>query len=293
MASVTTTAYTSAGPMLSLLDEPDHDLRGEALVLMNDTVHLFWSELASAVTTIESLADDDAFPHRALAASVASKIYYYMSEPADAVRLALSAGDLFSVTATDSYSQSVVATCIDGYTASQRARCLAASASEDGAEAETAPAELDPRIERIVERVIEGCFASDNSSKDALGLSVQTCRLDLIESMLIRSPAPAPLMKYLYTTAMTAVDSKPLRDSLVRLLVKLYTTAPSQDNTRPSEGAGESAASAATELSVTSDVLALCQCLFYLDQAERVAEVLTTLACSPSERDTLLAFQVR
>jgi 26S proteasome regulatory subunit N2 len=285
------TAYTSAAPMLSLLEEPDSDLRGDALSLMNETVHLFWSELASSVVAIETLADDETFPHQQLAASVASKIYYYMSEPKDAVRLALSAGAFFSTSSVDSYTQAVIARCVDDYVAAQRAMTLSASASEDGAEVETSAAELDPRVQSVVERVIEQAVAA-NRHRDALGLALEACRLDLVESILLRAPAPAPLMKHLYTLAMTVVSSKPFRDSVVRVLVRLYQAAPSDANVRPGEDAGDAAASAATTLSVTSDVLALCQCLFYLDNAEKVAEILSLLAASSAQRDNLLGLQV-
>ena len=65
---------------------------------------------------IESLVDEDTFPDKALASSVASKVFYHLEEYDDALRLALEAGDKFDIMVESKYVQTLVHKCIDSYT---------------------------------------------------------------------------------------------------------------------------------------------------------------------------------
>jgi len=45
----TSTVITSAQPLLALLEEDDVETREQALTLLDQNVHILWSEVASAL----------------------------------------------------------------------------------------------------------------------------------------------------------------------------------------------------------------------------------------------------
>lgn len=60
--------------------------------------------------------DEESFPEKQLAAAVASKVFYYLQEHDEALRLALEAGDRFDITLDDNlYTETLVHKCIDLY----------------------------------------------------------------------------------------------------------------------------------------------------------------------------------
>ena len=63
----------------------------------------------------EALIDDEQFPDKPLAASVASKVFYYLEEYDEALRLALDAGDKFNLTEKSKYVETLIHKCIDSY----------------------------------------------------------------------------------------------------------------------------------------------------------------------------------
>ena len=75
-----------------------------------------WHEISDALPKIESLAEEDTFPEKTLAASVGSKVFFHLEEYDDALRLALEAGDKFDISSENKYVQTLVHKCIDTYT---------------------------------------------------------------------------------------------------------------------------------------------------------------------------------
>lgn len=76
-----------------------------------------WHEISDQLPRIESFVDEEAFPMRELAASIASKVFYYLEEHDDALRLALEAGSHFDISTDSKYVLTLVHKCIDSYTA--------------------------------------------------------------------------------------------------------------------------------------------------------------------------------
>ena len=83
---------------------------------------------------------------RQLAALVASKVYYHLGSYEDSLSYALGAGPLFDVTQGSQYVETIIAKCIDSYTARR---------AEEGAT-------MDTRLEDIVNRMFDrwdnGCW---------------------------------------------------------------------------------------------------------------------------------------
>ena len=65
---------TSAAGILSLLDEPEPEVKLFALQKLDKVVDMFWPEVSESVDKIEMLYEDESFKHRELSALVASKV---------------------------------------------------------------------------------------------------------------------------------------------------------------------------------------------------------------------------
>ena len=85
--------------------------------------------------------EDKMYPSgvRQLAALVASKVYYHLGSYEDSLSYALGAGPLFDVTHGSQYVETIIAKCIDVYTARR--------AEEE--------ATIDNRLEDIVNRMLD------------------------------------------------------------------------------------------------------------------------------------------
>ena len=85
--------------------------------------------------------EDKIYPSevRQLAALVASKVYFHMGSYEDSLSYALGAGALFDMTQGSQYVETIIAKCIDSYTARR---------SEEAAD-------IDTRLEDIVNRMFD------------------------------------------------------------------------------------------------------------------------------------------
>jgi len=72
----------------------------------------WWSFITSAnVLFSEALYEDEAFPERALAALVASKIYYHLQEYDESMIFALGAGKLFDIEHEGEFEDTIIGRC--------------------------------------------------------------------------------------------------------------------------------------------------------------------------------------
>jgi hypothetical protein len=94
---------TSAAGVLALLEEEDDTLKFHALQQLDRTVDDFWFQIAASIAHIEALYEDEDFPHRELAALLASKVRdrHHRARPASprSARLAAPPGLLARSTA--------------------------------------------------------------------------------------------------------------------------------------------------------------------------------------------------
>eukprot|EP00742_Colponemidia_sp_Colp-10_P001792 GILJ01001916.1.p1 GENE.GILJ01001916.1~~GILJ01001916.1.p1 ORF type:complete len:980 (-),score=200.10 GILJ01001916.1:129-3032(-) len=248
---------TSAAGVLSLLQENEDQLKVFALQKLNAVVDQFWAEIADFISEIESLYEDERFPQRELAALVASKVYYHLEEYNDALRLALGAGSLFDVSKKTQYVDTLISKCIDEYIA-LRVKNVEARPGED-------LADIDPRLEAVVERMWERCF-QDGEFKQALGIALESRRLDKVEQSIVSASKMEDMLAYCFDIAQTVVTSREFRRQVLQVLVKLYRSRPNPD------------------------YINVCQCLFFLDDAAAVAEILTQLIQTPE--GALMACQI-
>ncbi|CAM9543493.1 unnamed protein product [Ectocarpus sp. 6 AP-2014] len=250
---------SSASGLISMLEEDDDALRTHALKRLHQVVDKHWAEVAAVVPLIEALSEDDAFPARELAAAVASKCFFHLEEYSDALRLALGAGEYFDVSSKTEYVSTMVSKCIDQYTAQR-------TAAIGGGVPDEAPEEMDPRMEGIVERMFDRCYA-DGEYTQAMGIALEAHRLDKVEETIQQASDKPTLLKYTFDVCQTLVTSRQTRLKVLAILVAMHRLLPEPDH------------------------VAVCKCLQFLGEAAQVAEVLKDLLRG-SDESALLAYQI-
>jgi 26S proteasome regulatory subunit N2 len=73
--------------------------------------------VCDSLPLIEELSEDVNFAGHELAAAVASRCFYHLQEYSDALRLALCSGAYFDISVKSEYTDTLIAKCIDEYTA--------------------------------------------------------------------------------------------------------------------------------------------------------------------------------
>nr|CDI55816.1 probable RPN2-26S proteasome regulatory subunit [Melanopsichium pennsylvanicum 4] len=220
-------SVTSAAAIVALLDENEPELQSYALKRLDSLVHQFWPEIADAISKIEILYEDQRFPDRHLAALVASKIYFHLGEHDEALMFALGAGPLFDVEIKDEYVDTVVSKAIDRYIHHTTPPSAAVSADAHAAP-QTNPALIDPRLKIIVDQMFARCIA-DKEFKQALGVALETQRLDVIEQVYSVTH-DADLLTYVLESSVGVVPSIQVRNQILHLLVQLFQRLPSPDH---------------------------------------------------------------
>lgn len=166
---------TSAAGIISLLDEPMSEVKEFALKRLDNIVDEFWPEISESIEKIEILHEDKVFSQHQLAALVASKVYYHLGAFEDSLTYALGAGDLFDVNARNEYVDTTIAKAIDFYT--QKRKVLFVDNTGEA---------IDPRLEAIVNRMFQRCL-DDGQYRQALGLALETRRMDIFEESIMKS----------------------------------------------------------------------------------------------------------
>ncbi|PPD87524.1 hypothetical protein GOBAR_DD15541 [Gossypium barbadense] len=197
--------------------------------------------------------------HAVICFSITSNmcVFYYLGELNDSLSYALGAGPLFDISEDSDYVHTLLAKAIDEY-ASLRSK---AAESSDGA------AEIDCRLEAIVERMLDKCII-DGKFQQGMGIAIDCWRLDKLEEAIIRSDNVHATLAYSTHVSHSFIYRREYRREVLQLLVKLYQKLPSPD------------------------YLSTSQCLMFLDEPEGVANILEKLLRSENKEDALLAFQV-
>lgn len=257
MAAAAATMVSSAGGLLAMLNENHPALKLHALSNLNAFVDYFWPEISTSVPIIESLYEDEDYDQRQLAALLVSKVFYYLGELNDSLSYALGAGSLFDVSEDSDYVNTLLAKAIDEY----------ASLKNRAAESNDESAVVDPRLEAIVERMLDKCI-TDGKYQQAIGMAIECRRLDKLEEAIIRSDNVHSIINYCIDVSHSFVYRREYRLEVLHLIVKVYQQLPSPD------------------------YLSICQRLMFLDNPEGVASILEKLLRSENVDDALLAFQV-
>jgi 26S proteasome regulatory subunit N2 len=227
---------------------------------------LHWAEISEFLPQIEALSEDSAFPGAELAAAIASKCFYHLQEYNDALRLALSAGKYFDVSAKTEYIEIMLSKCIDEYK-TLRLRQLAQSKDEES------PVTIDPKMEAIIEQMFNRCY-TDHCYEQALGVALDTKRIDKVEEVISQAirfgGRDEFILSYAFNLCQNArnVTPREFRLSVIEVLVKYYGTLAIPDYTNVVFG------------------------LQYLNRPKDAANTLDKLLKSENAEDSLLAYQI-
>uniref|UniRef100_A0A2K6AYB8 26S proteasome non-ATPase regulatory subunit 1 n=1 Tax=Macaca nemestrina TaxID=9545 RepID=A0A2K6AYB8_MACNE len=241
--------------IISLLDEDEPQLKEFALHKLNAVVNDFWAEISESVDKIEVLYEDEGFRSRQFAALVASKVFYHLGAFEESLNYALGAGDLFNVNDNSEYVETIIAKCIDHYTK----QCVE---NADLPEGEKKP--IDQRLEGIVNKMFQRCL-DDHKYKQAIGIALETRRLDVFEKTILESNDVPGMLAYSLKLCMSLMQNKQFRNKVLRVLVKIY-----MNLEKP-------------------DFINVCQCLIFLDDPQAVSDILEKLV---KEDNLLMAYQI-
>ena len=198
---------TTARGFISLLDEPTDDLRLFSLKGLDSVVHSYWAEIAESLPKIVELCEDQSFQHREEAFLLASKVYYYLNDMDKSLECALGSGKLFNITVNSDFTQTLIKQSIDAYI----------EACKKEAEGST----VDPRLEAIVLAMFDKCFR-DGEYKQALGIALETRKMDKVRETIVESKAVSEMLKYCFGVSLRVVKNLDFRRMVLRELVSLH-----------------------------------------------------------------------
>lgn len=202
------------------------------------------------------LYEDKVFGQHELAALVASKVFYHLGSFEDALTYALGSGNLFDVNGRSEYVETIIAKCIDFYI-QQRVAFI---------DNPTDAKPVDKRLEAIVDRMIQRCM-DDGQYRQALGIALETRRMDIFESAIMTSDDVNGMLAYAFQVAMSLIQNRGFRNSVLRCLVSLYRSL------------------------AVPDYVNMCQCLIFLEDPLAVAEILDKLTTA-GDMNVLMGYQI-
>lgn len=216
-------ALVSAAPYLALLSEQDESLKQYALTSLNEVVDQLWAEIANNITDLEDLYEDQSFEKRSLAALIISKVYYNLGDFEASVKYSLFAGNEFNIEEQSQYIETIVSQCINLYNSLSQKKFINPDDSS---------IEIDPRLAGIFEKMLDKCIKS-NEYKLALGVSLESYRLDIVEAILKQQISTNEenalnLINYVLVCSNTVITNTKFRSQVLNSLIDLLLSLKNQ-----------------------------------------------------------------
>ena len=143
---------------------------------------------------------------------LASKVYYYLNDLDKSLECALGSGKLFDITGSCDFTQTLIKQSIDTYIE---------LCKKQGEAKSEAVAPVDPRLEAIVLAMFEKCFR-EGEYKQALGIALETRRMDKVREAIVESKSVAEMLKYCFGVSLRVVKNLDFRRMVLRELVSLH-----------------------------------------------------------------------
>jgi len=273
---------SSSGPVatasgyIALLQEPDVTLRKHALTKLLECVDTLWHEVAESLPDLETIAEDLDLPleMRQTAAAVASRVFFHLEEPSQALRLALEAGEAhFDLQTKSPYVERLITAALDAYVHERHKGIDESSTSSSGAAAKEGAEELGISMEQLqgmVYRLLETSCAG-GKYEHALGIALEAQETSKLRDILLSSGPDASLLKYALQSSIKIVTSKTFRQEALKVIAECLDKI-----------LNETAKTAAVDLIIVYQLLG---------NADSVADVLAQLL-KAEEEDALLGFQL-
>lgn len=262
----------TASGYIALLQEPDVTLRKHALAKLLGCVDILWHEVAESLPDLETIAEDLDLPleMRQTAAAVASRVFFHLEEPSQALRLALEAGEAhFDLQTKSPYVERLITAALDAYVQERHKQFDESTAS--GKEATEELGISMEQLQGMVYRLLEASCAS-GKYEHALGVALEAQETGKVRDILLSSGPDAALLKYALQSSIKVVTSKSFRQEALKVIAECLEKILNDQKTK----------TAAVDLIVVYQLLG---------KADSVAEVLAQLL-KGSEEDALLGFQL-
>jgi len=264
---MTRTNVTTASGYLALLQEDNVSLRHRALQKLLACVDTLWHEVAEALPDLEAMAEDGDLPQdvRQIAAAVASRVFFHLEEPTQALRLALEAGpqhfDPMQANVSP-YVERLVAAALDAYVDARKRLLLQEDATQPEGDEQLIGVE---QLKGMVDRLLEASCAQGRYDH-AMGVALEAMEADKVREILQASPTQE-LIKYTMESA-TLHSTKAFRLQVLAVCAECL----------------------AQDLKANAYEYVLVQQM--LGQAEPVSKVLTDLLNGASDDEQLLGLQI-
>lgn len=280
MSAVSSTPQPSdvvatASGWIALLQEPDSALKSHALTKLLECVGTLWHEVAESLPDLEAISEDLdlPLPMRQTAAAVASRVFFHLEEPSQALRLALEAGEQhFDVQTKTPYVESLITAALDAYI-QERKKILQVEDEpmKDGGKPIGAN-EIGISMEQLqgmVYRLLDAC-CKEGRYDHALGIAFEAQETNKVKDILLSSGPDTKLLKYALSSSTKVVSSKAFRQETLSVIAECLSK------------------QVGSQKVASVDLIMVYQ---FLGKAESVAEVLGSLL-KGSEEDALLGFQL-
>lgn len=266
----TSTSIATASGWLALLQEPDVSLRNHALLKLLACVDTLWHEVAESLPNLEAIAEDVELSTemRQTAAAVASRVFFHLQEPTQALRLALEAGHgHFDVSKHTPYEERLVSAALDAYIHTKR---RLEEEEEEHVEMEQTSEGLSlAQLEGLVHRLMETACAEKNY-QHALGIALEARDTKKVRDIVAAAKGNVTILRYALDAVQTVVTSKAFRQETLAVIAQALVE------------------QVATRKSAAVDLVLVYQ---LLGQPASVANVLVPLL-KGSEEDCLLGYQL-
>ena len=267
MAPASTAVATASG-YIALLQEQDPTLKSHALDKLLGCVDSLWHEVAESLPDLETIAEDFdlPLPMRQTAAAVASRVFFHLDEPSQALRLALEAGEQhFDVQNRTPYVESLITAALDAYI-QERRKLLN---KEEETSANEIGISLD-QLQGMVYRLLDTC-CEEGRCDHALGIALEAQETSKLKDILMSSGPDDDLLKYALDASINVVSSKAFRQEALAVIAECLASQ--------------------SEIKKIGSVDTLIVVYQLLGKADSVAEVLDSLL-KGSEKDALLGYQL-
>lgn len=125
---------------------------------------------------------------------------------------------------------------------------------------------VDPRLQTIVEKMFARCFA-DKEYKQAIGIALESKRLDILEEAIVKSNED-DLLPYVLDVTMSLVQNLEFRNQVLILLVKLFVNLKEPD------------------------YFSMSECFVYLYDYAKAADLLKELVQKGDKTNIMTAYQI-
>jgi 26S proteasome regulatory subunit N2 len=207
----------TASGWIALLQEPSVELRSHALKKLLECVDYLWHEVAESLPDLETIAEDLdlPLPTRQTAAAVASRVFFHLEEPSQALRLALEAGeDHFDLQMKTPYVERLVTAALDAYI-QERRKLLMDDEEKKEEELGISMDQLRGMVYRLLETSCE-----EGKYEHALGIALEAQETEKVRDILVASGPDPALLKYALNASINVVSSKAFRQEALVVITE-------------------------------------------------------------------------